>query len=405
MTYVFAGGAHTPSVIVDPATLKLNEVPADQQQLLTGNKIFVTADNPAELNAFLARISLLCNKPIDELRISDISRVCAADSLEFDQVTLDGRIYTVIHVSDTQEDLTQEFNQEEYFLGEIPKFTPGTGVYLNSSFDTEWTGLRKDIALAGLSGAAQALYKGNYETATNLPPVNIPADSPVGKLLTFMFSPSTSFNQGHLNVLKMMGLVDGSATADPSTWTVTPNKGALIVAAIGTDRPKFIPSMNLLQMPQDLQTMAAGVSKYFTAAGYAAGYSAEDVEKVAADVLNKGMGADKTPLPANLVIPQDTAGKLLNHLFKLAPGNQQFTVAQINTAVAMGLITFDGSANPPTLAMTEIGNTYLKGKEAPPTAAPTPAPAPAAPPPAPTDNGEAPGEDEEEDDWYWYGNS
>lgn len=327
------------------------------------DRTVIIAETQADLEAILARLSLLSKKPLSELTVLDVTRYLLDPSgnNNTDIVQRGGFNVTEMRFNSGQLGSTQEFNDLHYFGPKLPHFPPGSGTYLSSQFDTKSTDLAKSMGLGGLIGSARALYQSNYGKSQLSGISNSELNDKTLELLQKLFGQTDGFNQGHLNILKMMGLVTGT-TKDPiSKWTLSDN-GKQLLPCFNGEENTFIPSMNLLGLSAKLRGQAGGVSLYFSGDGYSNGFTSANVEKDAKEIL-AGMGLDKTALPSNLDI-KDDAIKALNFLFGLGADNTKFTTAQLNTAIAMGLVKYNAGSK--TVELTNIGGIYLKDKEKPP---------------------------------------
>jgi hypothetical protein len=216
-------------------------------------------------------------------------------------------------------------------------------------------------------------------------------DTGTVKLLELMFGPGTVFTENHLNILRLMGLIEGNTAKGSGAGAQTPSAKGQGVIASSEDESRvqdsaYIPTMSLLGISQDgeptqglgidLAGRADGVATYFENGALKPGYSTQTIEDDA-----KAINAGMTPVAGEelpLVTYYDPKSKeMMNHLFAKDPTNETFTTEEINTAVAMGLVTYHPDSQ--VFNTTHNGNAYSAAKQAAP-------PVDAAPPTAPTGN-------------------
>jgi hypothetical protein len=324
--------------------------------------IIISASSEEELQEILNFLALKNNKPVEELKVRDITLTLDYDYFNYKRnLGEDGITHTFTLTTEGQ-GLVQNYNDTAFFGDEIPFFPSGSATYLNSGFNTEATGSAMSAQLGGLMGAAQYIYNANYSAESDqLGPIqDSDLDPNTLTLLENMFGPNTEFNQGHLNTLKMMGLLQGDASQAPSTWTPNEN-GTTVVEAFANNTLALIPSMGLLTMTQTLMNTASEVPGYFTATGYAPNYGSGQVEKDAKAILEGMAEVPDETLPPGLA-PDEETRKMLNFLFGLPADNTNFTTNQLNTAISMGLVSYNPVEN--TIAMTTNGGIYLADKNA-----------------------------------------
>ena len=351
-------GYHGEDVAVADAP-GINEQP-DGQFTYRIKDIIISASSEEELQEILNFLALKNNKPVEELKVRDITLTLDYDQFNYKRnLGEDGITHTFTLTAEGQ-GLVQNYNDTAFFGDEIPFFPSGSATYLNSKFNTEATGSAMSAQLGGLMGAAQYIYNANYPAESDqLGPIqDSDLDPNTLTLLENMFGPNTEFNQGHLNTLKIMGLLQGDASQAPGTWTPNEN-GSTVVEAFANNTLPLIPSMGLLTMTQTLMNTASEVPGYFTATGYAPNYGSEQVEKDAKAILEGMAEVPDETLPPGLV-PDEETRKMLNFLFGLPTDNTHFTTNQLNTAISMGLVSYNPAEN--TIAMTTNGGIYLADK-------------------------------------------
>lgn len=335
---------------------------------INNGTIWIAGTSQKQVDDLMARISLKSDKPISELSIRDVYSCCSWSGFDTQRITNGDKLYTKMVISESLNAIVQTFNRQQYFLDDVPVFPPGSGRYLNSSFDTSSTGIARDTGLAGLVGAARHLYKGNYGDRSTVSLGGDVSTGPNGvtaevlKLMQALFGQSGDFNVGHLNVLKMMGLVNGSAEQGVNTWQLT-DKGTAIAGNMGENfAPAYLPSLSLIDLPLDIQLLAGGIGGYFSAEGKLINsHTVAEIEKAAKEILKAMVTSSDAGLPSGLSVdPNTPVGKMLNQLFSMGANNTVFTVGQINTAISMGLITRSGDS----VAITQTGQYYSAEKDA-----------------------------------------
>ena len=173
---------------------------------------FVIAASSPEAIDEIIHMASIKGIPIDEIRNSDFLRGIGWDNYSLDLCAdNNGNTYYLFTVNEKGTDAIKKFNDEEYFGDKIPSFPPGTNVYFNSKFNTSSTGVERQAGLDGLKASAKLIYgevyKADLQSLANLDNSSINPDTLV--LMKRIFGENIVFNQGHLNTLKMMGLVKG----------------------------------------------------------------------------------------------------------------------------------------------------------------------------------------------------
>lgn len=325
--------------------------------------IIIRASSQEELNDFLAWLSNVAGKPTDKLTLQDLLRNIRVSQFggyfqdvdpntggSFSSFALDSSSWTTI---DT-------FNDTHFFGDRIPEFPAGSGAFFGSILNPAIPGIELNAGLAGFAATAQFVYQSNYPDDAKLPALDTSTlDPAVLELLQKMFGANTTFDQGHLNVLKMMNMVTGTVDQPIGEWRLTADTGAPLLQAYKDNPQAFIPSIQLLELEQVDFTKAKGVPLYFDETGnFINGNGPEGVEKIARELIDKMFPAN-TPLPAGTVLGERVANTL-NALFGLPMTNTSFTAEQVNTAIAMGLMTYDAATS--TVSLTDIGRGYLLAK-------------------------------------------
>lgn len=343
---------------------------------------------------FLEWVSASTGVEIDDIGRSEMFEIAKQYEMLSDrtttqgQVMVNGQLQTVTMVF-MKPPLDTKLNAQanvEFFGGDIPYFSDGSAAYLNNrEFRFSEDPANNGARLAGLAGSARFLFDSNYgDKETTL--ATGPLDPDVEALCKSLFG-EVPITQEHLNILKVMGLVSGDATQGASTWKLTSEGQEAQGHFENPDYVDYLASMAINNLtPEDLMK-AAGASTYFSDTGYAQKpnteppeyYTAADVEKLAQEAYGK-MNTVEEPLPPGVTAradQQEALLKLIINLLGLPPNTtwEQLTPAQINTAIAVGLIGYDKETN--TLFMTANGATYSSSKVAAPATTPPEGTAPA----------------------------
>lgn len=322
---------------------------------------YIRAGSQEELDNFLAWLSLVSGKPIDELTVPDLIRFVPMTNVgSYDWVDdPDGGRSKVFSLESDQWKSVQEFNDTEYFGDNIPLYPPGTGKFFGYAMPKD-KGVETSGWLYGMAGTANTIYSANYPAGAELPAVDestVPPD--VLNLHKKMFG-DVPMTQGHLNTLKMMNLVSGDAGADPSTWTTT-ERGAEMSAEWEKPQTTFVPANTLLEWELPDWTKAVNFAQFFDESGNLKEGTGPELLEDQARELRKSMGPTETPLPPGMTVDPETQA-MLNHLFGLPANNTKFTAEQINVGVATGLVQIDPNTN--TVTLTANGKGYLAARTA-----------------------------------------
>lgn len=335
-------------------------------------------ESPEARQQFMEWLSLTTGKNVNDLSPQDISRVLNQYDMvndyqtETGQVNLNGNPQTVwmTFIKAPLGGKLHDQASHEFFGGDIPYFADGSAPYLNHR-DVTLTGdaNHDGAALAALAGSARFLFTSNYGQKETTPVDASTLDNGVQELAKALFG-DVPLTQEHLNIMKMMGFVQGDAGKGASTWTLS-TAGATANDAFKTPgNAGYLASINLNNLsPEDL-LKAAGASTYFTDSGFAKkpnstdSYGPGDVEKLAREAYGKMNGSDET-LPPGLKAAdgqQEQLAKLISNLLGLPASTtfDQLTPSQINAAIATGLVSYDTNTN--TLSITLNGSTYAAEK-------------------------------------------
>ncbi|WP_334118543.1 hypothetical protein [Limnobacter sp.] len=328
---------------------------------------------------FLEWVSARTGVEIDDLGLSELFEISKLYEMTTERTTTQGRVMingrletvTMVFMKPALDTKLNAQANVEFFGGDIPYFPDGSAAYLNNrEFRFSEDPANNGARLAGLAGSARFLFDSNYGEK-ELTPVTGPLDPDVEALCKSLFG-EVPITQEHLNILKLMGLVSGDATQGASTWMLTIEGQEAQGHFENPDYFDFLASMAINNLtPEDLMK-AAGASTYFSESGYAQKpnteppeyYTAADVERLAKEAYGKMKGVEE-PLPAGVTAGANQQQALLKLIINLLglPSNttwEQLTPAQINTAIAVGLIGYDKETN--TLFMTANGATYTSSK-------------------------------------------
>lgn len=376
---------------VEPGNENMGSMEVDGQTyhyIKVGTRYYMF-DSEASRQQFLEWASAVSGVEIDDLNSTNLFDIVKRYDFSGDwenasvQVMENGKpqqVWMVFVKAPLHEKIDTQASKD-FFGGDIPYFPDGSLPYLNHRTFT-FTGdpVVDGGQLAGLAGSARFLFEKNYGNKETTP-VNLAAlPDPIEELCKAIFGSNVTITQEHLNILKLMGLVTGDATQGVGTWALSSEGSECLSRFQDPAMKDFLPSMAMINMTQEDLLQASGASVYFSGEGYAAvpdanpprNYNAADVEKLAGTVYGKMKDVEE-PLPEGLGAKdgqQDMILKLIVSLLGL-PANttwDQLTPAQINTAVAMGLIGYDQATN--TLFMTSNGATYLSSKATAPGTAP-----------------------------------
>lgn len=333
---------------------------ADEPFAASFGRIAIRAESQEELDGFVAWLSNMSGKPVDQLSEQDILRHVKVSDLS--NCIKNGSTKS-FSVKQAVTDSVDNFNDKEFFGETVPRFTAGTGAFIGAPLDLP-PGTGMNASTAGFAATAQALYAANYsqEPGTPLSQAELDQlDPKVQALLNNMFGSGTPLSVNHLNVLKMMGLLTGKADQLPSTWTLTPTQGQALLNGFNEGSDTFINAMSLLNLRLDDVSLADGVRGYFNESGnFIQGFGTGNVEEVAGKLV-KTMSPPETAMPGDIRQGENVAA-LMNNLLGLDPANTTFTVEQVNAALAMGLLSYD--AGNKTINLTTNGQGYLTTKEA-----------------------------------------
>ena len=342
---------------------------------------FYMFESPEARQEFMEWLSLSSGVEIDDLTTKDIRGVLKNYDIIDDyltttgQVNLDGNKLQSVWLTFIKAPMEEKIDgqaQHEFFGADVPYFADGAAPYLNNR-DITFTGDHKNdgARLAGLAGSARVLVETKYGNQQTTPVDAATLDKGIQALCKSLFG-DVPLTLEHLNILKQMGLVKGDATQGAASWTLSEAGVATNDAFAQPETADFVASMGLNSMsPEDL-IKAAGTSTYFNDKGFAqkpnsnppAYYGTGDVETLAREAYSKMKGSDES-LPEGLKAQegqQEAVLKLIVNLLGLPQGTtfDQLTPAQINAAIATGMVSYDKDSN--TLSISLNGETYAKTK-------------------------------------------
>lgn len=352
----------TTDTTTTPANTAVGSTTAEPYTTRFG-KIVIRASSEEELNDFLAWLSNMAGKPVDELDMQDLLQNVKVSEFDGNFRGIDpstGESFSSFSLGSSSWATIDTFNDTHFFGDRIPEFPAGSGAFFGSILNPANPGIELNAGLAGFAATAQLVYQSNYPDSARLPTIDTSTlDPAVLELLQKMFGANTTFDQGHLNVLKMMNMVTGTVNQPIGEWRLTADTGAPLLQAYKDNPQAFIPSVMLLELEQVDFTKAKGVPLYFDETGnFINGNGPENVEKIARELIGE-MSPANTALPAGTVLGERVANTL-NALFGLPMTNTSFTAEQVNTAIAMGLMTYDATTS--TVSLTDIGRGYLLAK-------------------------------------------
>ena len=173
---------------------------ADEPFTATFGRLAIRADSQEELNEFVAWLSNLAGKPVDQLRERDILKYVKV-SLLSNSVTTAGPNGSIksFSVKQALTDSITDFTDKEFFGETIPQFTAGTGAFIGAPLDLP-PGTGMNASTAGFAATAQMLYAGNYsqEPDTQLSQAELDQLDPnVLALLKDMFGSETPLSLNH----------------------------------------------------------------------------------------------------------------------------------------------------------------------------------------------------------------
>lgn len=334
-----------------------------------GGKFKLVADSPEDQRILLAWITAQTGKSIDELTTKDMMELAGAGGYTQDMTKDEnGHAEYHIRVSPQVMDRARSWSSG-YYNSSPPVLTANTDGFVGAEIDLSQTDpneiLTNAAAAAGFTGVAQQLYADNYASGAQ-DEFNIDAiqDPELRELLVKVFGdPPGGFTVGHLNVLKMMNLAEGDGTGAVGNWTISPS-GQVVSNALDQDGTDFVADGNLFtfQDPNYQEKILAGDAYFDPATGQWINSTPEIVHSAVTelkknyqdlyDALLYDNGAP-AELPQGMTLPDDVTA-LLQQLSGKSGG---FNAADLNTAIAMGFVSYD--RNTGTVTLTPRGQTML----------------------------------------------
>jgi hypothetical protein len=245
------------------------------------------------------------------------------------------------------------------FFGEgVPAFPPEVKPFLDNRSNIVFTGdpVNDGRLLAGIQGAALGIYKFNYGNlgADQNPLVDLnQLDNGIEDLAVKVFGiPKEQITQGHLNTLRLMGLIEGgSVDAGGAGALKLSTEGTQLLGVFtgGTAATAFIPSTNTFINPQALAAYKAmfnedGSLKDKPNTNPPTKYTLADVSLAVKALVPSG----ETQLPANVTVDATTLD-MAKKLLGLDASVTTLTVEQVNALIAAGLVTYNPSTGAVTL--------------------------------------------------------
>lgn len=239
------------------------------------------------------------------------------------------------------------------------------GASINLASDTPKQIRSNSAAAYGYIGVGQQIYNDNYSNQV-MPPLNIETiqDSKLRDLLVKLFgaNPPNGFTLGHLNVLKMMNLAEGSGSMAAGNWTIS-ETGDVLSSALAQEGTGFVPDSNLFELQSaKMQSHIDAALKFFDADGNWVS-SNEKVTTLAISEIEKsyegvyramsqsGMSAE---LPPGMTLPDDVVALMS----KLGDKRGGYNAVDLNTVIALGFVQLDRNTN--LVSLTPRGQTLLE---------------------------------------------
>lgn len=334
----------------------------------------VVASSPEELAQLLNYLSAICKKPIDELTCTDVNLNLVSKGLATKDLTTDPPI---IAMTPKGESDLANFNNQQYFGDHLPFYSDSIKDLQTHPFDKSATGAELDYKLSGVQSTVLSIYTANYPAGSTDPlltPEQISAlPSDTVDLIHQLFGPNTPLTQGQLNVLKLLGYVNGQPS-DLSSWTLTEDgtglgSGRDLLAAFKDPNHKALIPSDTSYHADNSGTSAQIVDAYFNedGSGLSPTYATDDPEKLRSinemirlqikNLIEATHQTNESKL-VGLTLDENTK-ELLNNLLGKDKNNVEFTASEINSAVALGFITYDPSNNSVAITNPGRGNTFL----------------------------------------------
>lgn len=320
----------------------------------------VVASSPEELAQLLNYLSSTSKKPIDELTCTDINLGLVSEGLATKDLSTDPPI---IALTPKGENYLTNFNNQQYFGDHLPFYSDSITNLQSHPFDKSATGAELDYELSGIQSTVQSIYAANYPEGTNDPLLTpeqisaLPQDTV--ELIHQLFGPSKPLTQGQLNVLKLLGYVNGKPT-DLSSWALTedntgPGSGKDLLAAFKDPNHRALIPSETSYNADDIGSSAQIVDAYFNAdgSGLSPTYATDnpdklkqilDMIKLQVKGLVEATYKSNEPKLSGVNIDNDTR-ELMNSLLGKDPSNAEFTASEVNVLASLGFVHFDPSTN------------------------------------------------------------
>ncbi len=333
----------------------------------------IATETPEDLQLVLAWIANLSGKSIDQVTLADLLK------FSYQATGIDGFPSTPYRPSNGGNQINQLRPTAEmmghirnwaagFYQGRPPVLVSNTAGFVGSEIDLGDASpeqLRQNSAVAyGYVGSAQKIYAENYADSP-LPPINLDSidDPELRELLVRVFgeNPPGGFTEGHLNVLKIMGIADGPAGGSPSGWGISP-MGKALLHVFAQEGTGFIPDSNLFKL-NDPKTehYISSAGAYFDAEGNwipadptsTAGALTTISESYSAIHSAMSHRSESAELPPGLHLPDEVVA-LMSELGGKSGG---FNAIDLNTLVVMGLVHIDKNTN--AVSLTPQGQSLL----------------------------------------------
>lgn len=310
------------------------------------------------------------------------------------QITINGQSYQLRRLESSTH--ITEFSQKNFAGDKIPGFTDGSQYYLKRPFDTSVRGLVPNaVQLAGLQASANDLYADNgYATQSPLPN-KVDVAQEVKDLIKLIFG-DVEPNEGHLNVLGMLGLAksDGVSGDNHAGWSLT-DQGRSIIPHLNAEGVlkgdmQLLPTLSMAGLQSSmgfgLETDLTSLIKLGEDGKYSFQTKSDGKTATTSDVSAALRGAyEYTFPPGSGIIPESIPSQYLplpENVQKLGQdmfGTSSLNAGHINVLLASGLVRIDSSSTPPSLQLTDQGN-WLATQGAPAPGGDVPAPGNTKPP-------------------------
>lgn len=362
------GSAEDASVPTTPATHTLQGI----EETYT-----IQASSQEELDMMLGLASQLAGVSIEDLDYLTFSRAFSQSTTELD---VKGYLIdvndNVITFSPELLAKAKQYAGSAFMNGSVPQLHGSTALFSHSRVDLSSTNPLEQTQVNALAGSyaasASQIYEDNYNNS-QLPGIELSSLQPgVGQLMTLLFGepPAGGFTQGHINVLKTLGLVRSPGDVNnPMHWTLTSGPQSLhmgrIEAPLGGDdllerlagESQFIAQGSLAELSSasDEPEYNAAINAIdnsltrFDSNGQFLGAAGLDINILQGDAkhIHGLLKSDETPFAGE--VPQDVA-EVVNFLVDGSSTN-----GQINTAIAMGLVQYNQATG--QLTLTASGQT------------------------------------------------